>query len=108
MQLVKLSPIAAAVSATLLSACGGGGGGDPIAPPAIKVSPIALSKATPLAIAENELQFDGGVCSGGSGDLTASWDFGDKTPASASNTHTYATATCSAAGESCSQSVSTE
>ncbi|MBK7001951.1 MAG: PKD domain-containing protein [Rhodoferax sp.] len=91
MQLIKPSPIAVATLATLLSACGGGKGDDPAPIPAVKVSAIALSKATPQAIAENELQFDGGVCSGGSGDLTASWDFGDKTPASTSNTHTYVT-----------------
>ncbi len=91
MQLIKPSPIAVATLATLLSACGGGKSDDPAPPPAIKVSAIALSKATPLAIAENELQFEGGVCSGGRGDLTASWDFGDKTPESTSNTHTYTT-----------------
>lgn len=90
MQLMKLSPITVATLATLLSACGGGKGDDPVPPPAIKVSAITLSKATPAANAEAELQFDGGACSGGSGDLTASWDFGDKTPASTSNTHTYA------------------
>lgn len=90
MQFIKPSPIAVATLATLLSACGGGKGDDPAPIPAIKVSPIALSKATPLAIAENDLQFDGGVCSGGSGDLTASWDFGDKTPTSTSNIHNYA------------------
>lgn len=93
MQLIKLSPIAIATLATLLSACGGGKSDDPAPPPAIKISPIALSKAIPLAIAENELQFEGGVCTGGSGNLTASWDFGDKTEASTSSTHTYATTT---------------
>lgn len=91
MQLIKISPIAGAILATLLSACGGKGDDPaPVAPPAINVSGISLSKTTPRAIAESAVQFDGGVCSGGTGTLTATWDFGDGTGASSSNTHTYA------------------
>lgn len=93
MQLNKLSPIAGLILATMLGACGGGGGDDPApaptpAPPAIKVSSVSLSSTTPRAIAEAALQFNGGACSGGTGTLTPSWNFGDGL---SDNPHTYAT-----------------
>lgn len=93
MQLKKLSPLTGLILTALLSACGGGGGDEPPPPaappppPAITVSAITL---TPSPIAQNALQFDGGVCGGGTGTLTAAWEFGDTTGPSGSNTHTYA------------------
>ena len=96
MQPNQLSPIAVAILATMLSACGGGGDEPPppapVIPPAITVSSVSLSTSTPRAFAEDPLQFNGGVCSGGKGTLTASWDFGDGTGTGSSNTHTYAEA----------------
>lgn len=94
MQLNKLSPLAVAILATVLSACGGGGedAPPPAAPapaPVIKVSALALNSATPRAIADTLLQFDGGVCSGGTGTVTSSWDYGDGTGATTLSTHTY-------------------
>lgn len=93
MQLNKLSPIAGLILATMLGACGGGKGDDPApasAPPVIKVSAIKASSATPTN-AQAELQFEGGVCSGGTGTLTALWDFGDGTGSGSYAPHTYDT-----------------
>ena len=97
MQLNKLSAVTGLLLTALLSACGGGGDEEAPAPAApapvaLAVSNITLSSSTPTAIAETALQFDGGVCSGGSGTLTTSWDFGDGTTPSLSSTHTYAEA----------------
>ena len=97
MQLNKLGAVTGLLLTAVLSACGGGGDEAPPAPAApapvaLAVSNITLSSTTPTAIAETALQFDGGVCSGGSGTLTTSWDFGDATAPSPLNTHTYAEA----------------
>lgn len=94
MQLNKLGAVTGLLLTAVLSACGGGGEDAPPpaaapAPVALTVSDIKLSITTPTAIAESALLFDGG-CGGGSGTLTASWDFGDGTAPSNSNTHTYA------------------
>lgn len=97
MQLKKLSPLAGLLLTALLGACGGGGDDEPpppAAPPpaAVSVSAVTLSAR---AIAEQPLQFGGGVCGGGTGTLSASWDFGDGTvvvnPAS-NPSHSYADA----------------
>lgn len=99
MQLKKLSPLAGLMLTAVLSACGGGGDDEPAAPaapppPAITVSAVALSSTSPAAYADNVLVFDGGVCDGGTGTLTATWDFGDGTTPvvnpGANPTHTYA------------------
>ncbi len=94
MQLKKLSPLAGLILTGLLSACGGGGGdapppAAPPPPPAITVSALSLNSATPNTIAENTLRFDGGVCSGGTGTLTAAWDFGDSTTVGSYAPHNY-------------------
>ncbi len=93
MQLKQLSPVAAAILAALLSACGGGSDDSPpppAPPPAIIVAPINISSATP-ANAQTPLAFTGGTCSGGTGALTATWDFGDGTGSGSYAPHEYAT-----------------
>ena len=101
MQLKKLSPLAGLLLTALLSACGGGGDDAPPPPaapipPAITITNVALSSTSPAAYAENVLVFDGGVCGGGTGALTATWDYGDGTTLvvnpGANPTHTYAEA----------------
>ena len=101
MQLKKLSPLAGLLLTALLSACGGGGDDAPPPPaapipPAITITNVALSSTSPAAYAENVLVFDGGVCGGGTGALTATWDYGDGTTPvvnpGTNPTHTYAEA----------------
>lgn len=96
MQLKKLSPLAGLLLTALLGACGGGGDDEPpppAAPPpaAVSVSAVSLSSTSPPAYAENNLKFDGGECSGGTGALTVSWNFGDGTALDSSTTapHTH-------------------
>lgn len=96
MQLKKLSPLAGLLLTALLGACGGGGGDEPPPPaapppPAVSVSAVSLSSTSPPAYAENYLKFDGGECSGGTGALTVSWNFGDGTALDSSTTspHTH-------------------
>jgi hypothetical protein len=94
MQLKKLSPLAGLILTGLLSACGGGGDeppppAAPPPPPGITVSALSLNSTTPKPYATDALQFDGGVCSGGTGTLTAAWDFGDGNGSGAYAPHTY-------------------
>lgn len=117
MQLNKLSPLAVAILAALLSACGGGGDDAPppppaAAPPAIKVSAVTLHSSTPTAYTGDAVQFDGGVCSDGTGTLTQTWDFGDTPAASAINTpnptHTYSTEGTKTVKVTCTDSAGTK
>lgn len=94
MQLHKLCAASGLALTALLTACGGGGDDPAPAAPAVAAvtASAASQKSTQRAIVGTALQFDGGACGGGSLPVTATWDFGDKTPPSSDSTHTYASA----------------
>lgn len=79
--------------AILMCACGGGSPNSPLVNtksyPAVTITGPAPRTTVHAGV---EVQFDGGVCGGGNGQLTASWNYGDNTPLTPSNTHTYARA----------------
>ena len=86
-----------ALVVVLLCACGGGGGGgelrtlkDTTVYPPVTITPaVRLNEAR----AGVPVQFDGGVCGGGNGQLTAQWTFGDGqvviNPTDKSHTYTF-------------------
>lgn len=77
----------------LMCACGGGSPNDPIASPkSYPAVTVTIPSARSTVHAGVEVQFDGGVCGGGNGQLAAAWNFGDNTPIANTNTHTYARA----------------
>lgn len=82
----------AALLSALLGACGGGGANAPLSPtsyPSITITPFSISTPPQAGV---EAQFEGGICGGGNGQLTATWNFGDNTPTAHTGTHTYAQA----------------
>ena len=87
------------ILAALVGACGGGGTGTVPTKanslvstktyPAVTVTPAYLSVEPRAGV---PVQFEGGVCGGGNGQLRAAWNFGDNTPTADSGAHTYARA----------------
>lgn len=78
--------------AALLLACGGGN--DSPAPtatsyPAITLTPPVLSGGKTHATVGVAESFEGGICSGGNGQLTTIWSYGDESDTTTSRTHTY-------------------
>jgi hypothetical protein len=84
--------------AVLLNACGGGDASDVRLPdpnaankvgPAVTVSAPYLSGGRTYTTGGTEEAFEGGVCSGGNGHLSAAWLYGDGSSSTPSNRHTY-------------------
>jgi hypothetical protein len=120
--LKKHSLIAGLFLVSLLSACGGGGGGDtspsatsttttptvPTTPgthPALTVTAVTLNNATPTV--GTALSFTGGVCGGGTGSRSVSWNFGDGSAASGAGIHTYTSPGSRSVTVTCSDSFGT-
>jgi len=88
-------PLAGLCIGVLLGACGGGEEpprGPPQPPTAINITELRLSARTPVATVGYQVEFEGGVCSGGNGPLSYSWTFVDGTPETPPNKHTYRSA----------------
>lgn len=82
----------------LLNACGGGDASDVRLSdanasnkvgPAVTVTAPSLSGGQSFAKGGVEAVFEGGICGGGNGQLSASWMYGDTSSSTASNRHTY-------------------
>lgn len=98
---MKLSqPLLALCLAASLYACGGGDASDTRLPdansankvgPGITVTVPYLTGGKAYTTSGAEAVFEGGVCGGGNGQLSALWIYGDGSSSTAPNRHTYVT-----------------